>query len=124
MAYLGFYHTSSTELIMKIVHNQCQKQPSVGVRRKRCSENMQQIYRRTPMPKCDFNKFNKAPLLKSLFGMRVLLNICCIFLEHLFPRTLLKGCFSNAVSSLYKKLYHICLARSQIQLQIGVNSPC
>ena len=23
---------------------------------KRCSENMQQIYRGTPMPKCDFNK--------------------------------------------------------------------
>ena len=23
---------------------------------KRCSENIQQIYKRTPMPKCDFNK--------------------------------------------------------------------
>ena len=33
-----------------------QKQPPRGVLRKRCSENMQQIYRRTPMPKCDFNK--------------------------------------------------------------------
>ena len=32
------------------------KQPLTGVPRKRCSENMQQIYRRTPMPKCDFNK--------------------------------------------------------------------
>ena len=30
-----------------------------GVSRKRCSENMQQIYRRTPMPKCDFNKVAK-----------------------------------------------------------------
>ena len=30
-----------------------------GVSRKRCSENMQQIYRRTPMPKCDFNNFAK-----------------------------------------------------------------
>ena len=36
-----------------------QKQPSRGVLSKRCSENMQQIYRRTPMPKCDFNKFAK-----------------------------------------------------------------
>ena len=26
------------------------------IHRKRCSENVQQIYRRTPMPKCDFNK--------------------------------------------------------------------
>ena len=33
-----------------------QKQPSKGVLKKRCSENMQQIYRRTPMPKCDSNK--------------------------------------------------------------------
>ena len=33
-----------------------QKQPFRGVLSKRCSENMQQIYRRTPMLKCDFNK--------------------------------------------------------------------
>ena len=31
-----------------------QKQPSRGVFRKRCSENKQQIYRRTAMPKCNF----------------------------------------------------------------------
>ena len=34
--------------------------PEVGIQRcsyKRCPENMQQIYKRTPMPKCDFNKF-------------------------------------------------------------------
>ena len=36
-----------------------QKQPLKGVLEKRCSENMQQIYRRTPMPKCDFNKVAK-----------------------------------------------------------------
>ena len=41
------------------LHNQeelIQKQPFGGVRGKRCSENMQQIYRRTPMPKllCNF----------------------------------------------------------------------
>ena len=33
-----------------------QKQRSRGVLRKRCSENMQQVYRRAPMPKCYFNK--------------------------------------------------------------------
>ena len=32
-----------------------QKQPSTGVIKRR-SENMQQIYRRTAMPKCDFSK--------------------------------------------------------------------
>ena len=36
-----------------------QKQPSRGVLRKRCSENMLQIYRRTPMLKYDFNKVAK-----------------------------------------------------------------
>ena len=33
-----------------------QKQPFRGVLKKRCSENMQQIYRRTPMLKYDFNE--------------------------------------------------------------------
>ena len=28
----------------------------IGVLRKRCSENKQQIYKKTPMPKSDFNK--------------------------------------------------------------------
>ena len=36
-----------------------QKQPPRGVLKKNCSENMQQIYRKTPIPKCDFNKFAK-----------------------------------------------------------------
>ena len=32
-------------------------------------------------------------LLKSHFGMGVLLQICCIFSEHIFLRTPLDGCF-------------------------------
>ena len=36
-----------------------QKQPSICVLIKRWSENMQQIYRGTPMSKSDFNKFTK-----------------------------------------------------------------
>ena len=36
-----------------------QKKPSRGVPIKSCSENMQQIYKRTPMPKCYFNKVVK-----------------------------------------------------------------
>ena len=36
-----------------------QKQPYIGVLTKRCSENMQQIYWRAPIPKCDFNKVAK-----------------------------------------------------------------
>ena len=37
-----------------------QKKPPRGILRKRCSENIQQIYRRTPMLKCDFNKVAKS----------------------------------------------------------------
>ena len=33
-----------------------QKQSFIGLLKKWCSENMQQIYRRTLMPNCDFNK--------------------------------------------------------------------
>ena len=55
---------------------------------KRCSENMQQIDRRAPMLKCDFN----ATLLKLHFDMGVLLSIYCILSKHLFLRTLLNGC--------------------------------
>ena len=40
-----------------------QKQSFRGVLEKRCSENTQQIYRRTPMLKCDFNKVAKAKQL-------------------------------------------------------------
>ena len=39
-----------------VLTNFLQKQPSRGVLRKRCPENMQQIYRK-PMSKCDFNEF-------------------------------------------------------------------
>ena len=35
------------------------KQPSPVVLKERCSENMRQIYRKTPMPKCDFNQVAK-----------------------------------------------------------------
>ena len=40
------------------------KQSSRGVLKKMCSENMQKIYWRTPMPKCNFNKAAKQYSLK------------------------------------------------------------
>ena len=41
--------------------NLIQKPSPRGVLRKRCSENTQQIYRRTLVTKCDFNKVSKQP---------------------------------------------------------------
>ena len=63
-----------------------QKQLPRGVLSKRCSENTQQFYRRTPTPKGDFSKV-AATLLKPHFGMGILLQICYLFSEHLFRRT-------------------------------------
>ena len=47
---------NSTDSIIQFTTFKSQKQPPTSISQKRCSENMQQIYRRTPMPKCDFNK--------------------------------------------------------------------
>ena len=33
------------------------RQSPKGVLKSSCSANMQQLYRRTPIPKCDFNKY-------------------------------------------------------------------
>ena len=43
-------------IITKWWVSNAQNHPSRGILTKRCSENMQQFCRRTPMPKCDFNK--------------------------------------------------------------------
>ena len=51
-----------------------QKQPSIAILMKGCSENVPQIYRRTNMLQCC-----SAALLKSYFGLGVLLQYCCIF---------------------------------------------
>ena len=64
---------SEVVAIYLLGHNSSQKQTSKSVLSKRCSENMQQINRITPMPKCDFNKV--------------------AFSEHFFLGTPLDGCF-------------------------------
>ena len=71
----------------KILTKKVQKQPSRGALSKRCSKNMRQIYRRTPMPKCDFNNvalqllgvlphFFRTPFTKNT-SERLLLKVIC-----------------------------------------------
>ena len=55
-----------------------QKLPFRGVLRKRCSENMQQIYKKTPMPKCDS---------VQRYWIRTSVWVFSIFSEHLFLTT-------------------------------------
>ena len=50
------------------IHFKLQKQPSRSVLRKRCSENMQQIYWRIGMPTCDFNKAATAWVFSCKFA--------------------------------------------------------
>ena len=62
-----------------------QKQSFSGVLRKMCSENMHQIYRRTPMPTYDFNKVAKLlcwNLPKNTFGESLLV-MSSVFLQEL-----------------------------------------
>ena len=57
-------------------------QPSRGVFRKRSSESMQQIYRRTPMPKCDFNKFQNNFIEITFRHECSLLNTVVIYFQN------------------------------------------
>ena len=69
-----------------------QKQPSKGVLRKRYSENMYQIYRRTPMPKYDFNNVALHLYWIVLWHGRSPVNLLHIF-RISFLKTPLDGCF-------------------------------
>ena len=60
--------------------------PLWGVPRKRCSEKMQQIYRKTPMPKCDFNK-----VAKQIYWNRTLAWCSPVNLLHIFRTPFLKN---------------------------------
>ena len=55
-----------------------QNQPFRGVLKKSCSENMLQIYRRAPMPKCDFNKVAH----RSVISIKLFCNFIEIALRH------------------------------------------
>ena len=74
--YVNTYHILSFFLLQRITNNYRQKQPSGGVLRKRCSENMQQIYRRTPTAKRDFDKVAWQPMLIKLKTLNDWENLC------------------------------------------------
>ena len=63
-------------------------QPLIGVPRKRCSENMQQIYRATPMPRCDFNK---VPLLCNFIEIALRYGCSPVNLLRIFGTPFLKN---------------------------------
>ena len=84
----GLTPTNSARFLRTpILKDICQRQPSIGVLIERCSENIQQIYRGTPMPKCDFSKFVK----ELYWNYTSTLVFCCIFSENFFPKNTSRG---------------------------------
>ena len=67
-----------------------EKQPSRGVFRKRCFENIQQIYKKTPTAKCDFKKVVLQLYWNHTFGWCSPANLLYI-LRPLFPRNTSEG---------------------------------
>ena len=63
-----------------------QKQPPRCVLEKRYSENMQQVCRRTAMPKCDFNKVAQQ-LYWNRTSARVLSCKFAVYFQNTFPRS-------------------------------------
>ena len=84
-----------------------QKQPFRGVLIKRCFENIQQIYRKTPIPKCDFNK-----VAKQLYWNRTSAWVFCSKFAAYFQNTfewLLLFFLSFSSLTLFKDKQHIFL---------------
>ena len=67
-----------------------------SVFKKRCSENMQQVYRRTPMSKCDFNEVVKKIIEITLWRGCFPVN---------FLRTPLERCLCKEVDQLTSDLW-------------------
>ena len=83
-----------------------QQQPSTGGLRKRFSENMQQIYRRTPMLKCDFNKvFIEIALPHRCFPINLLHNIRTPIKKNTFEKLLWRRNFSRSVCRTLQNIF-------------------
>ena len=80
-----YFETSEQQLFRINLGCYLPKQPSRGVLKKRCSENMQQINRRTPMPKCDFNK-----VALQLYWNHALASVFSCKFDAYFQNTFLK----------------------------------
>ena len=74
---------------------------SRDVFRKRCFENMQQIYRRTSMPKCDFKWLQSNFIEITLRHGCSPINLLHVF-ETTFIRAPMEGCFYNFKHRNYK----------------------
>ena len=75
------------------------KQPSRSVLRKRCSKNIQQIYRRTSMLKCEFSKY----VLCNFIEITLPQGCSCVNLLHIFRTPFYKNTSGELLLSLMKE---------------------
>ena len=107
------YFKSFVPRLLKIIATRKNhKQPPRGVLRKRCSESIQQIYRRAPMLKCNFNKVARNVI-------EILLRYGCSFVNLLiiFRTPFPKNTYGGLLLKNYKsKIISNHLAMSQKML--------
>ena len=76
-----------------MLHKRCftifRTRPTEVFLKKSCPKNMQQIYRRTPLPKCDFNKV-ALQLYCNFIEIALLHGYSPVNLLHIFRTTFLK----------------------------------
>ena len=97
-----------------LIENYKQKQPSRGILKKSCSKKMQQVYRRAPMPKCNFNKVAKH--LDDCFSIRHIKHrIPLLFTQvsiSYLPKSYRKIKFSFYFHTVYTGVFSSCSYRS------------
>ena len=74
-----------------------QKQPSRGALSEKCSENMQRMYRRTPIPKFNFNK-----IAKQLFQITFRQGRSPVNLLHIFRTPFLQNSWAAISKNVMK----------------------
>ena len=95
-----------------------QKQPSRSFLKKRCSENVQQIYSRTPMPKCDFNKV----ALQLYWNHTLAWVYCCTFAAY-FQNTFSQEHLWTATSG-YAKGWRTNLKHFKLTVRVSTSWWC
>ena len=80
-----------------------QKQSSRGALRKRCSKYMQQIYRRTPMPKCEFKKVGEQLYWNRTSAWMLSRNFAAYF-QNIFSKEQIWVAASKAISLAIDKI--------------------
>ena len=83
----------------KTLTNEFQKQPPRVVLRKRCFENMQQIYRRTPMPKFFSCEVKFYEMIYKINVYKTVCGISWCFFDHVLLIILLWGTIFGTVKS-------------------------